>query len=110
MLDDLDFDGNRDARVPIERPSHSLLIMSSRDVLVQDMDSLDAVTDGLDIASSNGGDLNSRPRNILVRSPVIRRSFRNNISVLDCIGCEIVGDGDGDGVDSSCQLTRAQLR
>lgn len=106
VLDDLDFDGNRDTRTPRENPSHSLLVMSSRDVLIRDLDSVDAVTDGLYIASSDGGSLDSRPQRVVVENPIIRRAYRNNISVINCVDCVVRGDGRG--AESSCQLTDAE--
>ena len=106
VFDDLDLDGNRDTRVPLENPSHNLLIMSSRDVLIRGLDSLNAVTDGLYIAASDGGDLASRPQRIVVQDPVVRRAYRNNISIINCVDCAVLGDGNGSA--SSCQLTDAR--
>ncbi|MFK8004162.1 MAG: right-handed parallel beta-helix repeat-containing protein [Polyangiales bacterium] len=106
VFDDLNLDGNRDTRVPAENPSHSILIMSSRDVLIESMDSIDAVADGIYIASRSAEDLESRPQRIIVRNPIVRRAYRNNISIINCVDCEV--SGDGNGTDSTCQLTGAQ--
>ncbi len=104
-LDDLDFDGNRSTRTPKELPAHNLLIMSGRDIEINALDSVDAVVDGLYIASSEGPKESSIPARITVRDPVVRRAWRNNISVINCDTCAILGDGNGD--KSSCQLTDA---
>lgn len=105
ILDDLDFDGNRDTRAPREVPAHNLLIMSGRDIRIIDMDSVDSVCDGLYVAASAGDNLDSRPQRIEVRNPIVRRAFRNNISIINCVDCAVVGDGNGE--DASCQLTDA---
>lgn len=106
VFDNLNLDGNRDTRVPAENPSHSILIMSSRDVLIESMESVDSVTDGIYIASRSASDLESRPQRIIVRNPIVRRAYRNNISIINCVDCEVRGDANG--IDSTCQLTDAQ--
>jgi hypothetical protein len=104
-IDDLNFDGNRQTRTPKETVAHSLFVFSSQDVLLHDVDSLDAVTDGIYVGTSDQTNTATYPKRITIQNPIVRRAYRNNISIINCDNCHILGDGKG--AQSSCQLTHA---
>lgn len=105
-LEYLGFDGNRDTRIPAEVPAHSLLLMSSRDVFGKGVISINAVSDGIYVSSSDGPSADSRPQRIHFEDTIVRNAFRNNISVINALGFKMTGDGKGK--ESSCQLTDAK--
>jgi hypothetical protein len=108
VVDRLNFHGNRATRMPREVPAHNLLVSASQDVELRSIVSQDAVADNLYILGRTPVETDPSffARRITVRDPVMRRAFRNNISIINCDGCRVIGDGRG--ANSSCQLTDAR--
>ncbi len=107
LMDSLHFDGNRQNRAAQEMMNHNLVISSVEDMDLVNVHSNNGCNDNLYIkgetnAGSNKAEYSKR---ITVRDPIMRNAFRNNISVINCDECLIVGDGNGR--NSSCQLTDA---
>lgn len=74
-LEELTFDGNRATRVPREIPAHNLLLMSSRDVFGTGITSINAVSDGIYVASSDAPSAESRPQRIHFEDTIVRNAF-----------------------------------
>ncbi|MCA9596657.1 MAG: hypothetical protein KC776_25245 [Myxococcales bacterium] len=102
----LKFDGNRGNRTPAETVAHNIYVRGSQDVLLDGIQSSEAVTDGLYVGASDQADPKTYPLRITVKDPVISHAYRNNISIINCDTCEVLGDGNGS--QASCQLIDAK--
>ncbi|MCA9563839.1 MAG: hypothetical protein KC561_10135, partial [Myxococcales bacterium] len=117
-IEGLRLDGNRLHRNPtaewIETESGTafnngttLRISASMDIVLLDTELLNGALDNLLIRglSASGPTPADFSQRIQVVDSTMRNAFRNNVSVINCDHCEFIGDGNGP--ESSCQITDA---
>ena len=118
-VEDLRVDGNRDTRTlmgefiddgsggTLFNNSYNIRISASADIELLRVEMVDAAMDNLLIRGLNasGPTPADFSRRIRVVDSIMRRGYRNNVSVINCDECVFVGDGNG--AASTCQITDA---
>jgi hypothetical protein len=107
VVDGLNFDGNRDTRSPAQVAAHNIMLSATRDIELSNVQSIDGVTDNLYVYGETPVETDPAKfsQRVTITNPVMRNAYRNDISIINCDQCRIVGDGKGKS--SSCQLTDA---
>lgn len=88
---DLELDANRDTRSPKEVSCHTVNVVSSDNVLLENVKAINSVVDGFYIACYNPEVRETLPKNTTLKNCSALNSFRNGLSIINGIEIRVLG-------------------
>lgn len=85
------FDANRVKRNPKETFCHTINIISSNSIYLENLEVKNSVVDGFYIASYSPENIDTYPHNIMLKNCKSLNSFRNGLSIVNGYDIDIIG-------------------